>query len=295
MVTKSEQGPEKYGTIDCYPVYHSSGTWGSITSAAVTAKLSGFSTEQVYNSLGIAEWQAPVNPMMRCIDTPSMCKDGIGWGCTAGVSPALMAREGFTGCPSLLGYQKYSKHIDSIGKYYNIMELYFKPYACCRWAQPGITGVLKILKNNKISPDKIEKIIIYTFRESAALNSTIPENSIEAQYNISFPVASTVLFGKFWPEQLMECNYSDQKLIKFIPKIVVKADKRFDKNFPQVCSSEVEIVLDSGKTTTSGIVEAKGGSNNPMTEAELLKKFRNLVSCCLKNNEIDNFYHLIST
>ena len=39
--------------------------------------------------------------MMRCIDHPTMVKDGSGWGAFAGVSAAYLAADGFTGAPAI--------------------------------------------------------------------------------------------------------------------------------------------------------------------------------------------------
>ena len=260
-----------------YPIYHSSGSWGTITTAAVTAKLMNFNETQIYNSLGIAEWQAPMNPMMRCIDYPSMVKDGIGWGCPTGVSSALMAQLGFTGCPSLFGYSKYRYQIESIGKEYKILKLYFKPFSCCRWAQPGIIGTLKILKEYSIDYKKIKKIEVFTFKESARLLSRLPLNSEEAQYNIAFPIASAALFGKFNPNQLQEKYYTNTGIIDLMNIIEIKADERFDKIFPAVCSSEVVITLNSGKIISSGPVQAKGNWDCPLSDNEKMDKFKNLA------------------
>jgi 2-methylcitrate dehydratase PrpD len=273
---------------DFYPVYHSSGSWGSVTAAVVTAKLLNYNEEEIYNSLGISEWQAPMNPMMRCIDYPSMCKDGIGWGCTAGVSSALMAQYGFTGCPSLFGYPKYKEKVDSIGIDYKILKLYFKPFSCCRWAQPGIIGALKILKTNSITYKDIKKIEVFTFKESARLLSTIPTNSEEAQYNISFPIASTILFGRFGPDQLQETHYNDSRIAELMNIIEIKSDVRFDKVFPEICSSEVVITLNTDQIIASGPIQAKGDWDNPLSKDEKINKFKNMAAYCKTEDEIEN-------
>ena len=55
---------------------------------------------QLRHALGIAEFHAPRSQMMRCIDYPTMLKDGSGWGAMAGVSAAYLAADGFTGAPA---------------------------------------------------------------------------------------------------------------------------------------------------------------------------------------------------
>ena len=70
--------------------YHTSGSWGAVTAAAAGARLVRLDREQTRHALGIAEYHGPRSQMMRCIDHPTMLKDGSGWGaygrCLGGAS-----------------------------------------------------------------------------------------------------------------------------------------------------------------------------------------------------------------
>ena len=48
------------------------------------------------HALGLAEYHAPIAPVMRSVADPAMTKDACGWGAFVGVSAALLARRGFT-------------------------------------------------------------------------------------------------------------------------------------------------------------------------------------------------------
>ena len=62
------------------PDYHTSGSWGAVTAAAAGAYILQLGTDQTRHALGIAEYHGPRSQMMRCIDHPTMLKDGAGWG-----------------------------------------------------------------------------------------------------------------------------------------------------------------------------------------------------------------------
>ena len=51
---------------------------------------------------------------MRCIEHPTMLKDGSGWGAMAGFASAELAEEGFTGAPAvtLQGQQTHALWAD---------------------------------------------------------------------------------------------------------------------------------------------------------------------------------------
>ncbi len=52
-------------------------------------------------ALGVAEYFGPRGQILRACDSPTMVKDGSGWGAHVGVTAALLARDGFTGAPAL--------------------------------------------------------------------------------------------------------------------------------------------------------------------------------------------------
>ena len=69
--------------------------------AVAVARMLGATEEEIRHAAGIAEYHGPRSQMMRCIDHPTMLRDGVGWGAPAGVSAAYLAKSGFTGAPAL--------------------------------------------------------------------------------------------------------------------------------------------------------------------------------------------------
>jgi 2-methylcitrate dehydratase PrpD len=179
-----------------YAAYHASGSWGAIAGAAAAGRLLGFSSEQLFHAMGAAEYHAPIAPMMKGIDTPSMGKDSIGWGCMVAVMSALMARDGFTGIRPLFDDATDAKIVGSLGAEWEILNLYFKPYAACRWGQPAVAGALKIVRDNHLTADQIRRIRVRTFEAATRLPKGYPRNTEEAQYSLAFPVAAALLDGE---------------------------------------------------------------------------------------------------
>ncbi len=264
-----------------YETYHSSGSWGAIAGAAVAGKLMGFDREKLVNALGAAEYHAPIAPMMKCIDVPGMGKDSIGWGCMVAMMSAIMADRGFTGinpifddCPP----DKSGKWVESIGKSWEIMNLYFKPYSACRWAQPGVDGALKIMAKNTLDVKDIKEIKVFTFKESAALSQKYPENTEQAQYNIPFPIAAALLDGEVGPAQTMPPRLFDDDIREMMDKMTIIAQDRFQKKFPRSAESEVEITTRDGQRFLSGEISARWDAHSAPSDRELEDKFIWLAS-----------------
>ncbi|MCP4020489.1 MAG: MmgE/PrpD family protein [Desulfobacteraceae bacterium] len=257
-----------------YKTYHSSGSWGAIAGAAAAGKLFGCSPKILKHAMGAAEYHAPIAPMMKCIDVPGMGKDSIGWGCTAAMISVLMAQKGFTGINPLFDDTPEPEWINSLGRSYEIMNLYFKPYSACRWAQPAVDGALKIMKEHKLSSEEIKEIKVFTFKESAALSSAYPQNTEQAQYNISFPVAAALLDGKVGPKQVSPPRLFDSDIHKIMDKIDIVAQNRFQKSFPQKAESEIEISTHKEGVFSSGVMSARWDPHTTFpSDSELQDKF----------------------
>ena len=113
---------------------HCSGSWNAIACAAIAARLLGWGNGQIRHALGIAEYFGPRGQLARVCDSPSMVKDGSGWGAHAGVTAALLARAGFTGAPAVTVERDDATPCwDDLGSRWRIREQYFKAYPVCRW------------------------------------------------------------------------------------------------------------------------------------------------------------------
>lgn len=277
-----------------YETYHSSGSWGAIGGAAAAGKILNLNKTTLTHALGVAEYHAPIGPMMKGIKTPSMGKDSIGWGAFVAMMSVLMAREGFTGIQPIFEDTPDSLLIEGLGEDYKIMELYFKPYAACRWAQPAIEGVLRITHRSGVSLDDIDRIRVFTFAEAAALNLGYPKNTEEAQYSMSFPIAAALVDGEIGPDQVSEPGIFDEDIKNMMRKVEVLVEDRFQREFPERALAEVHIIKRDGEILNSGVVSARWESGNDApTDEELEKKFFWLVKPVLGEGKAERLVKMI--
>ncbi len=262
-----------------YEVYHSSGSWGAIAGAAAAGRLLGLSAKQIFNAMGAAEYHAPIAPMMKGIDTPSMGKDSIGWGCMVAVLSALMARDGFTGIRPLFDDAPDAAVMRSLGQQWEILNLYFKPYAACRWGQPAVAGALKIVRDHQLAPDEIKHIRVRTFEAATRLPNGHPRDTEEAQYSLAFPVAAALLDGEVGAAQVLPPRLHAPELLSLLDRVSTEVAPEFEAEFPAKAPAEVVVETTAGQTYRSGRIEALWEPPDTLpTDAELEAKFRWLVA-----------------
>ena len=152
--------------------YHCSGAWNALGCAALGGRLMDFDERRMRDALGIAEYLGPRGQILRVCAQPTMLKDGSGWGAHAGVTAALLAREGFTGAPALTVEADEVKALWSdLGQRWRIREQYFKAYPVCRWAQPAVEAALALKRAHRFDAEDIVAIGIESFREAIDLGS----------------------------------------------------------------------------------------------------------------------------
>ncbi|OPX39425.1 MAG: hypothetical protein B1H11_03190 [Desulfobacteraceae bacterium 4484_190.1] len=277
-----------------YRTYHSSGSWGAISGAAVAGKLLGLDKKRLFHAMGTAEYHAPIAPMMKGIATPSMGKDSIGWGALVAILSVLMAREGFTGITPLFDDTPESEWVENLGREYKMMNVYFKPYAACRWAQPAVVGSLKIVRENRISSRDIRDICVRTFEAATKLPCTPPENTEQAQYNLSFPVAAALIDGEVGPKQVLPPRLYNSQILDLADRVHSEVSINFEKMFPSKACAEVVIETHQGKIFNSGPVEAMWEPPDTLpSDSELEEKFHWLVDPVLGQEKTDTLAALI--
>jgi 2-methylcitrate dehydratase PrpD len=246
-------GVIRHATFDAY---HASGSWGAISGAAAAGRLMGLTAEKIFHAMGAAEYHAPIAPMMKGIDRPSMGKDSIGWGCMVAMLSALMARDGFTGICPMFDDASDPQWVKNLGDVWKILNLYFKPYAACRWGQPAVAGALKIVREHRLTPDRIRRIRVRTFEAAARLPNVQPRDTEEAQYNLSFPVAAALLDGEVGPAQVLPPRLHDPELLSLQEKVSTEVAPEFEAAFPAKAPAEVIVETTNGQTLHSGRIEA---------------------------------------
>ena len=257
------------------PDYHTSGSWNALGAAAVVARWKRMAADHTREALGIAEYHGPRSQMMRCIDFPTMVKDGSGWGAMAGISAAQLARAGFTGAPALVIEGADVTDIWSdLGSRWRIMEMYFKPYPVCRWAQPPITASLGLLAEHGIDGSQVTGIEVETFHNGTRLATRTPKTTEEAQYSLPFPVAAAIVHGKVTAREIDGAGLRDPRVLKLARGMKLTEDKALTAAFPARRIARVTMKSKDGRVLRSAPTEALGDPERPLGEEGILAKYR---------------------
>lgn len=254
--------------------YHTSGAWIAVACAALGARVLGLDPARSREAIGIAEYHGPRSQMMRCIDHPTMVKDGSGWGAMAGVSAAYLAADGFTGAPAItVEGADVADLWSDLGSTWRIFEQYYKPYPVCRWAQPPLRAVLDLRAAHGLTSAQVDHIEVTTFHQSLRLSVRRPRSTEEAQYSTSFPTAVAMVRGDVGPQDVTGAALTDPEILRLSEGMIVTESADYNAAFPANRFAHVTLVLTDGRRLTSPRTEARGDPETPAPLQDIRAKF----------------------
>lgn len=270
-----------------YRGFHSTGTVASFGAAAGAARILGLDTEKTAWALGIAGSMA--GGIFEFLAEGSMNKLlHAGHAACNGVTAALLAQDGFTGPTSVLegkeGFcrafaDEYNIHLltESLGSHYEMDDTYFKRHASCGQAFGAIDAVLELRPTLSQKTSTIKRIKVRSFRAAAVLNEKQPDTIRKAKFSIPFVIALVLLKGSAGYFDFTQENLDNPEIIQLARLTEVYEDKEINDAFPAKRTAVVEIELDSGESLSRQVDIPRGMPENPLSQAELLEKFKSLT------------------
>ncbi len=274
--------------------FHPTGTCGIFGSSMATSKMLALQEERMVSAMGIAGSQA-AGSMEYLAQGAWTKRFHAGWAAHSGMIAAKLAQKGFQGPLSIIegrdGFlHAYSngadpgKVLEGIGSGFEILRTSVKPHACCRYMQPPIDAILKIVRENDLQPDRVEKVRLGILRAGVPLiadpieSKYRPQSVVDAQFSMPFGAAVALLYGKAGLEEFQLSNIRSEKVKQMMRSVECVADPDLERTFPKQWGGTAEILTKDGKRYFSKIEYPKGDPENPLSWEEMIEKFYNLSS-----------------
>ena len=225
--------------------WHNTAIFGIFGSAAACGNLLGFDIDKMVNAYGIAYSQCSGNAQV-IQDTALAKRMQAGFAAKGAVLAALLAEKGFTGARDTFEgkyglfkvyYKDYHRDaiVSDLGKRFEISNMSFKPWSCCRLTHNGIDAALTMTKEYDVKADEVEKIVVH-HGENAFLcgvprePKVKPRMVVDAQFSIPYTVARAVIqrkvgLGDFTPEAITDervHNMAQKVDLQFMPELTVQ-------------------------------------------------------------------------
>ncbi|SLN44368.1 MmgE/PrpD family protein [Falsiruegeria litorea R37] len=274
--------------------YHTSGAWTAVGVAAAVARQLGAGAEIIRHAAGIGEYHGPRSQMMRCIDHPTMVRDGVGWGAPSGVTAAYLATMGFTGAPALTceGDDAAAFWSDLGDRWQLVEDTHYKPYPCCRWAHPALDAAAELMSAHNLIHNQVAEVEIRTFHNATRLAGHEPATPDEFAYSIAFPVATQIVRGQVGVPELAPETLTDPDILRLSRATTLIDDPHFTKISVGKRWAQVTLVLQDGTRLTSEPRTPRGDTDLPLSDREISDKFHLFADPVLGRTRADEIEDL---
>jgi len=114
-----------------------------------------------------------------------------------------------------------------------------------------------------------------------------PTTRETADHSLPYCVAITLLDGEVTAKSFAEERLNDPAVVSLMRKIKVGEIAELSAQYPESVPSRVTILTSSGETLVAEVRYPKGHAKNPMSDAEVERKFRGMIDGHAKADQCD--------
>jgi 2-methylcitrate dehydratase PrpD len=217
-----------------------------------------------------------------------------GWAGHSGIVAALLAGEGFTGPATVfegrLGVlTSFTDHpqpellLAGLGEDFQIMGVSVKPYACCRYNHGLIDCVLALREEHNLTPEAVESMRLGVLKAGALLvaqpieQKQKPQNVVDAQFSAPFAASIALVYGAAGYSEYTHAHVADPAVRALMLRTDCYQDPALDAAYPELWPAAVQVRLRNGDVLTKQLDYPRGDPENPVSAAELVRKFSQLA------------------
>jgi 2-methylcitrate dehydratase PrpD len=287
--------------------------YGSIGAAAACAKLLKLDVAKTRIALGIAANYA----CGLAVNHGSMAGAmAAGNACRNGVIAALMADAGITANPDIIeakngfydtlvgaGHYDAERMAQGLGKPFYIESpgIGLKKYPSCYHTHRALDGVFQLLKKHRVRHKDIVEVDVGTSeRAMRVLAFSEPETPYQAKFSMPHCIAAAVVNGQVTLDTFTSGKMADRDVVETRKKVHLSfpdlpiwpglADVGPDTEF---VGNPVTIRTTDGRSYNARVDIPRGDPALPLTDDELLVKYRDCGSSQLSPDEIERSVDLV--
>ncbi|HEY9461336.1 MAG TPA: MmgE/PrpD family protein [Paralcaligenes sp.] len=284
--------------------WHPTSTLGVFGAAAATSYLLGLDIPHTAMALAIAASLA--NGLKANFGT--MTKPlHIGQCGRNGLLATLLAAGGFDANPAVLEHQQGFLNVFNGPGLYDSERLLsnwgrplevedptigLKQFPCCGSTHPAIMMALQLVQEESVHAEDVVNITIMPHgRRLKHTDNPHPASSLEAKFSVQYVVARALVDGDVRLKDFEGNAYNEPAVRRLLAITTAQAHPDMADDADGQWGAEVIVALKDGRKLSRRVDNLVGrGGDNPMTRAELWRKFSNCAEKSLAGRQIEPLF-----
>jgi 2-methylcitrate dehydratase len=279
-------------------------TYGAFSTALAAARLMRLDAERTRHALGIAGVASAALRQSRVGELSHWKGCAFANAARHGVFASMLAREGMTGpAPIFEGDKGFQSLVSGpfdalVGAWGNKREGHFmilntsiKFWPAEYHSQSAIEAALKLRPQvGDIAP--IQSVLIESHDAAVDIIGSEaekwrPSSRETADHSLPYIVAVALADGEVTARQFEPERIADPALLALVQRVKVQRHPELSARYPQAVGNIVTLRLRDGRTLSERVDHPRGHAQNPLSDAELEAKFRELARTRLEQRRAD--------
>ena len=285
--------------------WHTTSTLGSLGAAAAIAKMLKLDEEKIRMALGIASSLAGglrknFGTMTKPLHAGNAARNGV--------MAAILAQRGFTADRNILdsplsfgevlggeSAPERDRKDQEVQVEFHIVSpgISLKPYPSCAYSHWAIDAALELRREAMISPDNIAEV---ECRTSSGLPHILihsqPKTALEGKFSLEFCTAIALIDGRVSLKQFTDEKVNDSVVQELMKKIKYVHPPEMGSGLINL-GGELVVKLKNSAIYSQKIDVAKGSPQNPLSQDELISKYRDCVRPSLSEEATNKSLELL--
>ncbi|SEP40541.1 2-methylcitrate dehydratase PrpD [Rhodospirillales bacterium URHD0017] len=193
-------------------------------------------------------------------------------------APGMMVSAGF----------EPAKLTDDMGRRWEILENYFRFYACCNPIHAALDSLAETLAVLKPKPEEVALIDVQTFAFASVMRNPAPPNYFASKYSLPHAAAVLIARGGLGFADIDDSALEDPVIARLRPLVRISEDPAMTaRSTPTLRPARVTLTLKDGRSATAAREASVRDTLKPDPEAPVRAKYRELAASHLTPAGID--------
>lgn len=267
-----------------YKTFHTTGTAGTLASAAAVSKLLDLDADGTQHALGSAGTQAAgLWEFLR--DAADSKQLHTAKAAADGLLSAYLARSGVTGARRILeGAQglaagmstdaDLAKLTNGLGTRWATIETSYKWHASCRHTHPAADALQSLMQREHLTADQIARVTARVHQGAIdVLGQVVEPTSVhQAKFSMGTVLGLIAVYGRAGLDEFEQHSLDDARVTDIRKRVRMVVDPEVDAEYPRRWIGKVDVETTDGRVLSARVDVPKGDPGNSLSRAELEEK-----------------------
>ena len=193
-------------------------------------------------------------------------------------APGLMLGEGF----------EMTKLTGDMGRRWEIVDNYFRFYACCNPIHAALDSLAETLAVLKPKPEDVAQVDVQTFGFASGMRNAVPPNYFASKYSLPHAAAVLIARGGLNCADIDDSALTDPVIGRLRPLVRIAEDPAMTaRSTPTLRPARVTLTLKDGRSATAARENSVRDTLKADPEPQVRAKFRELAAAHLTTAGMD--------